>query len=156
MFSTYERLKYFHPDYRFFVDDGQHAAAKIDFLVMVLKDFGNSSEGISAFVESVSSSKNVAFAFIFGSAVNSNMEVTEIEDVDFFVVTRDRKFVYDWDQPKGVDTRYLRLSEMEEYLKVEKRFFSRAFSREFHVLGGIFSNGLVAVKSSRDLENILY
>jgi hypothetical protein len=155
MFSTYEQLVYFDPDYRFFVDDGKSAETKIDFLLKVIEDFGNDSEGISVFVESVSNSKDAAFAFIFGSAVNSNLGVSEIEDVDFFVVTRDKKFVYDWDQPKGMDTRYLRLSEMEEYLKVEKIFFSRAFSKEYNVLGGIFSNGFVAIKSSKDLENIL-
>ncbi|OEU44658.1 MAG: hypothetical protein BBJ60_09520 [Desulfobacterales bacterium S7086C20] len=155
MFSTYEELIYFEPDYRFFVDDGQSAEAKVDFLLNVIEDFGNDSEGISVFFESVSNSKDASFAFIFGSAVNSNLGVSEIEDVDFFVVTRDRKFVYDWDQPKGMDTRYLRLSELEECLKVEKRFFSRVFSKEYNVLGGIFSNGLVAIKSSKDLENIL-
>jgi hypothetical protein len=155
MFSTYERLEYFHPDYRFFVDDGKSEKDSVDSLFKVLKEFGNDSKGISAFVERVSSSKEVVFAFIFGSAVNSNLGVSEIEDVDFFVVTRGRKFVYDWDQPKGMDTRYLRLSEMEAYLKVGKRFFSRVFTREYHVLGGIFSNGLVAVKSSRELETIL-
>ncbi|MCP4666435.1 MAG: hypothetical protein GY849_08705 [Deltaproteobacteria bacterium] len=155
MFSTYEQLLYCKPDYRFFVDDGQSAEEKVDFLLKALDDFGNDSEVISQFIESVSNSKDVAFAFIFGSAVNANPGVPEIEDVDFFVVTRDRKFVYDWKQPKGMDTRYLRLSEMNEYLKIEKKFLSRVFGKEYDVLGGIFSNGLVAVKPSKDLEDIL-
>ena len=155
MYSTYKRLVYFEPDYRFFVDDGHSAEAKVEFLLQVIQDFGNDSEDISLFFKKVSNSKDAAFAFIFGSAVNSNLGDSEIEDVDFLVVSRDKKFVYDWDQPKGMDTRYLRLSELEEYLKVEKRFFSRVFSKEYNALGGIFSNGLVAIKSSEELENVL-
>jgi hypothetical protein len=126
----------------------------VNFLLKVIEDFGNDRKDISLFFKNVSDSTDAAFAFVFGSAVNS-AEVSKIEDVDFFVVTRDKKFVYDWNQLKGMDTRYLRLSELEEYLKVEKRCFSRVFSKEYDVLGGIFSNGLVAVKSSKDLEKIL-
>ena len=93
MFPTYDRLVYFKPDYRFFIEDGRSQEDRVDFLFKVIEDFGNDSEDISVFMERVSNNKDTAFAFIFGSAVNSNVGVSEIEDVDFFVVTRGRKFV---------------------------------------------------------------
>ena len=100
----------------------------------------------------VYTSHDVAFAFIYGSAVNSNSTISEIEDVDILVVTQgDRKFVYEWEAPKGTEIRYLRLSEIKDFLKVEKRFFLSVLTKEYNSLGGIFANGLV-IKGSRDLD----
>jgi hypothetical protein len=155
MFSNYDQIVYYQPDYRFFVDRGESREERVSFLVEVLEGFGNNREGISVFMERVFGSRDVAFAFVFGSVVNSNLRVSEIEDVDLFIVSHDRKFIHDWDDLKGLDTRYLRLSEIETSLRLKKRFFHKVFNREYHALGSIFSNGLLVLKSSKVLENIV-
>lgn len=122
----------------------------------ILEGFGNNPENTSEFMNRIYMSHDVAFAFIYGSAVNSNLALSEIEDIDILVVTQgDRKFVYEWAIPKGAEIRYLRLSEIRDFLKVEKRFFSSVFTKEYNSLGGIFANGLVVIKGSRDLDGIV-
>jgi len=119
----------------------------------VLEGFGNDPEDISEFMNRVYMCRDVAFAFLYGSAVNSRSALSEMEDIDILVVTQgDKKFVYEWATPKGAETRYLRLSEIRDFLKVEKRFFSSVFTREYNSLGGIFANGLAVIKGSRDLD----
>ncbi len=101
-------------------------------------------------------SHDVAFAFIYGSAVNSNSALSEIEDIDILVATQgDKKFVYEWDAPKGTEIRYLRLSEIRDFLKVKNRFFFSVFTREYNSLGGILISGLVIIKGSKDLDAIV-
>jgi len=155
MSADYPKPVFIEPDYRFFVDTGQTAEETIDFVLSLLKEFGNDSESISEFVKRVNKSHDVAFAFIYGSALNSNLEISEIEDVDVFVATRNKKFVYDWDRPKGTEIRYLLLSELKNYLKVGKRFFLPAFNKEYNAMGGIFANGLLTIKFSKELENTI-
>jgi len=155
MSADYPEPVFIEPDYRFFVDTGQTAEEIIDFVLSLLKEFGNDSKSISEFVKRVNKSHDVAFAFIYGSALNSDLELSEIEDVDVFVATRNKKFVYDWDRPKGTEIRYLLLSELKNYLKVGKRFFLPVFTKEYNAMGGIFANGLIAIKFSKDLENIV-
>ncbi len=101
-------------------------------------------------------SHDVVFALIYGSAVNPNAPPSEIEDVDILISTRNKKFLYHWDQPKGTEIRYLFVSEIENYLTVEKRFFLPVFSKEYNSLGGIFANGFLAIKFSKELENIIH
>ena len=152
----YQELTFIRPDNRFFVDAGQRAEERIAFVLRILEGFGNNPESISEFVKRVCMSHDVAFAFIYGSAVNSNSALSEIEDVDILVVTQgDKKFVYEWDAPKGTEIRYLRLSEIRDFLKVEKRFFSSVFIKEYNSLGGIFVNGLVVIKGSRELDAVV-
>jgi len=155
MSADYPEPVFIEPDYRFFVDTGQTAEETIDFVLRVLKEFGNDSQSIWEFVNRVYKSHNVIFAFFYGSALNINLEISEIEDVDVFVATRNKKFVYDWDRPKGTEIRYLLVSELKNYLKVEKRFFLPAFNKEYNAMGGIFANGLLTIKFSKELENII-
>ena len=155
MSADYPEPVFIEPDYRFFVDTGQTAEETIDFVLRVLKEFGNDSQSIWEFVNRVYKSHNVVFAFFYGSALNINLEISEIEDVDVFVATRNKKFVYDWDRPKGTEIRYLLVSELKNYLKVEKRFFLPAFNKEYNAMGGIFANGLLTIKFSKELENII-
>lgn len=156
MSAEYPKPVSIEPDYRFFVDTGQTAEETIDFVLRLLKEFGNDSQSIWKFVKKVNKSHDVAFAFFYGSALNINLEVSEIEDVDVFVATRNRKFVYDWDGPKGTEIRYLLVSELKNYLKVEKRFFLPVFTKEYNTLGGIFANGLLTIKFSKELEKIVH
>ena len=152
----YRKLTFIQPDNRFFVDAGQRAEERIAFVFRILEGFGNDPEGISEFMNRVYMSHDVVFAFIYGSAVNSNLALSKIEDIDILVVTQgDKKFVYEWDAPKGTEIRYLRLSEIIDFLKVEKRFFSSVFTKEYNSLGGIFVSGLVVIKGSRDLDAIV-
>ena len=152
----YQKLTFIRPDNRFFVDTGETAKERIAFVLRILEGFGNNPENISEFMNRVYMSHDVAFAFIYGSAVNSNSELSEIEDIDILVVTQgDIKFVYDWDRPKGTEIRYLLVSELKNYLKVEKRFFLPVFTKEYNTLGGIFANGLLTIKFSKELENII-
>ena len=152
----YKKLTFIQPDNRFFVDAGQRAEEQIAFVLRILEGFGNDPESISEFMNRVCMGHDVVFAIIYGSAVNSNLELAEIEDIDILVVTQgDKKFLYEWDAPKGTEIRYLRLSEIIDFLKVEKRFFSSVFTKEYNALGGIFANGLVVVKGSRDLDAIV-
>ena len=152
----YRKLTFIQPDNRFFVDSGQRAEERIAFVLRILEGFGNDPEGISEFMNRVYMSHDVVFAFIYGSAVNSNLALSKIEDIDILVVTQgDKKFVYEWDAPKGTEIRYLRLSEIIDFLKVEKRFFSSVFTKEYNSLGGIFVSGLVVIKGSRDLDAIV-
>lgn len=149
----YQKLTFIRPDNRFFVDAGQRAEERTAFVLRILEGFGNNPENISEFMNRVYMSHDVAFGFIYGSAVNSNLALSEIEDVDILVATQgDRKFVYEWAIPNGAEIRYLRLSEIRGFLKVEKRFFSSVFTREYNSLGGIFVNGLVIIKGSRHLD----
>jgi len=132
---------------------GQRAEERISSVFKILGEFGNDPENISEFIDRIYKCLDVAFAFIYGSAVNSNWALSEIEDIDILVATQgEKKFVYEWDAPKGTEIRYLRLSEIRDFLKVEKRFFSSVFTMEYNSLGGIFANGLVVIKGSRDLE----
>jgi hypothetical protein len=85
--------------------------------------------------------------------LNIDLEIYQIEDVDVFVATRNKKFVYDWERPKGTEIRYLLVSELKNYLEVGKRFFLPAFNKEYHALGGIFANGLLTIKLSKELLN---
>jgi len=155
MSADYQKPAFIEPDYRFFVDTGQTAEETIDLVFKVLEKFDNDSQSIWEFVNRVYKSPDVAFAFIYGSALNSNLETSEIEDVDVFVATRNKKFVYDWDRPKGTEIRYLLVSELKNYLKVEKRIFLPVFTKEYNAMGGIFANGLLTIKSSKELENII-
>ena len=156
MGTDYPEPVFIEPDYRFFADTGQTAEETIDFVSMLFKEFGNDSKSISEFVNRVFNSNDVAFAFIYGSALNSNLEISEIEDVDVFVGTRNKKFVYDWDRPKGTEIRYLLVSDLRNYLKVGKKFFLPVFTREYNAMGGIFANGLLTIKFSRELEKIVH
>lgn len=152
----YKKLTFIQPDNRFFIDAGQRAEERIAFVLRILEGFGNNPENISEFINRICMSHDVVFAFIYGSAVNSNLALSETEDIDILVVTQgDRKFVYEWDAPKGTEIRYLRLSEIIDFLKVEKRFFSSVFTKEYNSLGGIFANGLVVIKGSRNLDAIV-
>lgn len=152
----YKKLTFIQPDNRFFIDAGQRAEERIAFVLRILEGFGNNPENISEFINRICMSHDVVFAFIYGSAVNSNLALSETEDIDILVVTQgDRKFVYEWDAPKGTEIRYLRLSEIIDFLKVEKRFFSSVFTKEYNSLGGIFANGLVVIKGSMDLDAIV-
>ncbi len=155
MSAEFQQLVFIPPDHRFFVDTGQPAEETIDFVLRALKEFGNDSQRISEFMNRVCCSDDVAFAFVYGSAVNSNLRISEIEDVDVFIATRNKKFVYDWDKPKGTEIRYLLVSDLKNYLKVGKRFFLPIFTKEYNTLGGIFTNGLLAIKFSKELENII-
>jgi len=155
MCADYPRPTFIEPDYRFFVDTGQTAEETIYFVFRVLEEFGNNSQNISEFINRVYKSHDVVFAFFYGSALNINLEVSEMEDVDVFVVTRNTKFVYDWDSPKGAEIRYLLVSELRNYLKVGKRFFLPVFTREYNAIGGIFANGLLTIKPSKELEEII-
>jgi hypothetical protein len=106
-------------------------------------------------VKRIVKNHNVVFAFFYGSALNINLEISEIEDIDIFLVTRNTKFVYDWDRPKGTEIRYHLVSELKNYLKVGKRFFFPVFTEEYKAMGGIFANGLLTIKSSKALENTI-
>jgi len=152
----YQKLTFIQPDNRFFVDAGQRAEEQIAFVLTILEGFGNNPESLSEFMNRVCMGHDVAFAIIYGSAVNSNLALAEIEDIDILVVTQgDKKFLYEWDAPKGTEIRYLRLSEIIDFLKVEKRFFLSVFTKEYNSLGGIFANGLVVIKGSTDLDAIV-
>ena len=152
----YQKLTFIRADNRFFVDAGQRAEKRIAFIFRILEGFGNNPENLSEFMNRVYKCHDVVFAFIYGSAVNSNLALSKIEDIDILVVTQgDKKFVYEWDAPKGTEIRYLRLSEIRNFLKVEKRFFSSVFAREYNSLGGILANGLVVIKGSRELDGIV-
>jgi hypothetical protein len=154
--STFATLGFIQPDYRYFINNGRTREETIDFVLRVLKEFGNNPEGILDFFNRVHKSNDVVFALIYGSAVNSNAAPSEIEDVDILIATQNRKFVYDWDQPKGTEIRYLFVTEIENYLTVKKRFFVPVFSKGYNTLGGIFANGLLAIKSSKELEKIIH
>ena len=156
MSLDFEHLIFLQPDYRFFADTGQTAEETINFVLGLLTEFGNDSQSIWEFVKRVNKSHDVAFAFFYGSALNSNLEISEIEDVDVFVATRNKKFVYDWDRPKGTEIRYLLVSELKNYLKVGKRFFLPVFTKEYNAMGGIFANGLLTIKFSKELEKIVH
>lgn len=123
----------------------------------ILEGFGNEPASISEFLKSVCINHDVAFAFFYGSALNSNSTLSEIEDIDILVVTQgDKKFVYDWDVPKGAEIRYLRLSEIRGFLKVEKQFFTSVFTKEYNLIGGILVGGLVVIKGSRKLNAMVF
>lgn len=107
------------------------------------------------FLNRVYKSHDAVFAFFYGSALNINLEISEIEDVDVFIATRNKKFVYDWDRPKGTEIRYHLVSELKNYLKVGKRFFLPVFTKEYNAMGGIFANGLLTIKVSKELENTI-
>jgi len=156
MSADYPKPVFIEPDYRFFVDTGQTAEETIDFVFRVLEKYDNDSQSIWQFVKRVNKSHDVAFAFFYGSALNINSEISEIEDVDVFVATRNKKFVYDWDRPKGTEIRYLLVSELKNYLKVGKRLFLPVFTKEYNAMGGIFANGLLTIKFSKELENIVH
>jgi hypothetical protein len=156
MSADYPKPAFIEPDYWFFVDTGQTAEETIDFVFRVLEKFDNDSQSIWEFVNRVYKSQDAAFAFFYGSALNINLEISEIEDVDFFVSTRNKKFVYDWDRLKGAEIRYLLVSELKSYLKVGKKFFLPVFTKEYNAMGGIFANGLLTVKFSKELENIVH
>jgi len=156
MNKDYPKPVFIEPDYRFFVDKGQTEEETIDFVLRVLKGFGNDSQSISEFTNRVYKSHDVVFAFFYGSALNINLEIFEIEDVDVFVATRNKKFVYDWDRPKGTEIRYLLVSELKNYLKVGRKLFLPVFNKEYNALGGIFANGTLTIKSSKELENIIH
>lgn len=152
----YQGLTFIRPDNRFFVGIGQTAVEKIASVLNILEGFGNNPENISEFMKRVYMSHDVAFAFIYGSALNSNSVLSEIEDIDILVVTQgNKKFIYEWEAPKGAEIRYMRLSEIRDFLKVEKRFFSSVFTKEYNSLGGVLANGLVVIKGSRDLDGIV-
>ena len=156
MSADYPKLAFIEPDYRFFVDTGQTTEETIDLVFRVLGKFDNDSQSIWEFVNRVTKSQDVVFAFFYGSALNTNLEISEIEDVDVFIATRNKKFVYDWDRPKGTEIRYHLVSELKNYLKVGKRFFLPVFTKEYNALGGIFANGLLTIKVSKELENIVH
>ncbi|MCD6297906.1 MAG: hypothetical protein J7M30_12220 [Deltaproteobacteria bacterium] len=155
MSADYPKPVFIEPDYRFFVDTGQTAEETIAFVLRLLKEFGNDSESIWEFVIRVNKSRDVAFAVIYGSALNINLGISEIEDVDVFVATRNRKFVYDWDRPKGTEIRYLLVSEVKNYLKVGRKLLLPVFTKEYNAMGGIFVNGLLTIKFSKELENTI-
>jgi hypothetical protein len=155
MSADYPKPAYIEPDFRFFVDTGQTAEETIEFVFRMLEKFDNDSQSIWEFVNRVCKSHDVVFAFFYGSVLNINLEISEIEDVDVFVATRNKKFVYDWDRPKGTEIRYLLVSELKNYLKVGKRFFLPVFTREYNAMGGVFANGLLAIKHSKELEKII-
>ena len=152
----FQHLIFLQPDYRYFINTGQTAEERIGFVLRVLSEIGNDPESISEFMNRVYKSHDVVFALIYGSAVNSNAALSEIEDVDILIATRNKKFVYQWDQPKGTEIRYLLLSELKNYLTVKKRFFLPVFTKEYNALGGIFANGLLAIKFSKELEDVIY
>ena len=156
MSTDYPGPVFIEPDYRYFIKRGQTREETIDFISKVLKEFGNDPECILDFMNHVYNSQEVVFAFIYGSAVNSNYALSEIEDVDILIATRNKKFVYEWDQPRGTEIRYLLVTEIENYLKVKKSFFLPVFTKEYNTLGGIFANGLLVIKLSKELENIIY
>jgi hypothetical protein len=156
MNADYPKLTYIEPDYRFFVDRGQTTEETIGFIVSVLENFGNDSQSIWEFVNRVTNSHDVVFAFFYGSVLNINLEISEIKDIDIFVATRNKKFVYDWDRPRGTEIRYHLVSELKNSLKVGKRFFLPVFTKEYNAMGGIFANGLLAMKFSKELENIVH
>ena len=156
MSADYAKPTYIEPDYRFFVNNRQTAEETIDLVFRVLEKFDNDSQSIWEFVNRVTKSQDVVFAFFYGSALNTNLEISEIEDVDVFIATRNKKFVYDWDRPKGTEIRYHLVSELKNYLKVGKRFFLPVFTKEYNAMGGIFANGLLAIKVSKELENIVH
>ena len=151
----FQHLVFLQPDYRFFVDSGQTAEETMDLVFRVLEKYDNDSQSIWEFVNRVCKSHDVVFAFFYGSALNINLEISEIEDVDVFVATRNKKFVYDWDRPKGTEIRYYLVSELKNYLKVEKKFFLPVFTEEYNAMGGIFANGLLTIKFSKELENTI-
>jgi hypothetical protein len=152
----FQHLTFLEPDYRYFINNGQTREETMDFVLRVLEEYGNDTESISEFINRVYKSHDVVFALIYGSAVNSNAAPSEIEDVDILIATRNKKFVYDWDRPKGTEIRFLFVSEMEDYLTLKKRFFLPVFSKEYSALGGIFANGLLVIKFSKELENIIH
>lgn len=153
---AHQELTFIPPDYRYFVDTGERADERIASVLSTLEGSGNDPESISEFMNRVYMSHGVAFAFIYGSAVNSNLALSETEDIDILVVTQgDRKFVYEWDAPKGAEIRYLHLSEIRGFLRVEKRFFSSVFSKEYNSLGGILVSGLVVIKGSSELDEMV-
>ena len=152
---NFPKLTFIEPDYRFFVDRGQTTEGTIEWVFRVLEKFGNDSQGIWEFVNRVTNSHDVVFAFFYGSALNINLEISEIEDVDAFVATRNEKFVYDWDRLKGTEIRYHLVSELKNYLKVGKRFFFPVFTKEYNLMGGIFANGLLTIKSSTEFEDTI-
>ena len=156
MSTDYPGPVFIEPDYRYFIKSGQTREETIDFVSKVLKEFGNDPECIFDFMYRVYNSQEVVFAFIYGSALNFNLDISEIEDVDVIVATRNKKFVYAWDRPKGTEIRYMPLSELKSYLTLQKRFFLPVFSKEYNYLGGIFANGLLAIKFSKELENIIH
>ncbi|MBW2035750.1 MAG: hypothetical protein JRI94_19665 [Deltaproteobacteria bacterium] len=156
MGADYPEPVFIEPDYRFFVDEGRTPKETIEFVLKLLEKFGNDSRNILDFMNGVYKSHDVVFALIYGSAVNPNSAPSEIEDVDILIATRDRKFVYQWVQHKGTEIRYLLLSELINYLTVEKRFFLPVFTKEYNAIGGIFANGLLAIKFSKELEDVIY
>ena len=155
MSSDYPKPTFIEPDYRFFVDTGQTAEETIEWVFSVLEKFDNDSQSIWEFVNRVTKSHDVVFAFFYGSALNIRLGISEIEDVDVFVATRNKKFVYDWDRPKGTEIRYHLVSELKNYLKVGKRFFLPVFTKEYNAMGGIFANGLLTIKFSKELETTI-
>ena len=155
MSTDYPEPIFIRPDVRFFVDDGRTAEEARDLVFRVLEGFGNDSETISEFMNRVYKSLDVVFAFFYGSVLNFHLGTSEIEDVDVFIATQNRKFVYDWAQPKGMEIRYHLVSEIEDYLKVGRKFFLPVFKREFNTLGGIFANAVLAIKFSKQLDNMV-
>ncbi len=138
------------------MNTGRTAEETMGSVLRVLKEYRNEPEDILDFFDMVHKSHDVVFSLIYGSAVNSNASPSEIEDVDILVATRNKKFVYDWDQPKGMEIRFLFVSDIKNYLTVKKRFFLPIFSKEYNSLGGIFANGVLVIKSSKELEDIIH
>ena len=155
MSTDYPEPVFIEPDYRFFVNDGRTREERTGFVLKVLKEFGNDDQIMSKFMKRIYKSHDVEFAFFYGSALNDNLEISEIKDVDVFVATRNKKFIYDWDRPKGTEFRYLLVLELKNYLEVKKRFFLPAFNKSYNAMGGIFANGLLAIKLSKELETII-
>lgn len=151
----FQNLIFIEPDERYFINNGQTKEETINFVLQVLKAFGNDPETISEFMKRTYNSRDVVFALFHGSAVNTTALPSEIEDVDILIATKNRKFVYGWDQPKGTEIHYLFQKEIENFLKVEKRFFVPVFKKEYNALGGIFANGVLAIKFSKELEDII-
>ncbi|MBW2111923.1 MAG: hypothetical protein JRF51_10635 [Deltaproteobacteria bacterium] len=151
-----QRLAFVRPDPRFFLDIWHTPEEPVARVTAILEGFGNDRSDVSGFIRGVSGCGDVDFSFIYGSAVNSTAGFDEIEDVDILVVTRGRKkFVYEWEAPRGTEIRYLRLSEMRDFLRVEKRLFSYIFTREYNSLGGILANGLLVIKGSGELDRLV-
>jgi len=151
----FQNLIFVEPDHRYFLNTGRTQEEAIDRVLKLLKEFGNDPEGIADFMNRVHKSPEVVFALIYGSAVNTSIEPAEIEDVDILIATRDKRFVYEWDQLKGTEVRYVFVSEIQNYLAVKRRFFLSVFSKEYNSLGGIFTNGLLVIKTSKELEEII-
>jgi len=150
-----QKMVYVPGDSQYFVPCSESVHDSVSFFLKVMERLGNESARVQTFFHQVQTHPDVSFAICYGSALNTHLAVSDVEDVDILIVVKREKVVYDWSRPRGAEVRCMKLAEIRDQLRYKRLSTRGSKHTAYHSLAGTFAGPLLVIKHSEELEAII-